>query len=174
MFKNDPAVAGIPPRFHAATHTLAGKLSTQVLEGGSLYLWGSNGTGKTTLAAAIARQLIDRKPLMVGAVQLLIDLQSTYGTPDREADILEKYSSAPLLVIDDLGKEQQTEWTASRLYAIVDARYGRLLPTIVTSNFRVDELLGRVRDQSTASAIVSRLAGMSKQIHLGGQDRRLQ
>lgn len=166
--------AGIPPRFQAASHPLADELAAKVAEGGSLYLWGGNGTGKTTLAAAIARRLLDRQPLMIGSVQLLIELQSTYGTPDREADILEKYSSAPILIIDDLGKEQQTDWTASRLYAIVDARYGRMLPTVVTSNFRLSDMLGRMRDQSTAMAIVSRLSGVCEQIQVAGHDRRLQ
>lgn len=164
--------AGIPPRYHEATHPLAGQLASELTDGRGLYLYGPNGTGKTTLAAAIARLKLNERPLMVGAIQLLLDLQATYGQARAEAEVLAKYGAAPLLIVDDLGKEQATEWAASRLYAIVDARYGRLLPTIVTSNFQLADLAARFKDQATGQAIVSRLTETSQQLELDGPDLR--
>lgn len=164
--------AGIPPRYHAAEHPLAEQLAGQLEGGRGLYLHGPNGTGKTTLAAAITRLRLDSKPIMIGSIQLLLDLQATYGQARAEREVFAKYSTAPLLIVDDLGKEQATEWAASRLYAIVDARYGRLLPTVVTSNFALPDLAARFRDQSTGQAIVSRLTETCQQFELDGPDLR--
>lgn len=169
--------AGVPKRYHQAKHPMASELAAKVEQGGSVYIWGANGTLKTTLASAIMRRMVyaGRRCEMVNAVDLFIRIQSTYGTPDREADVLERYSKMPFLVIDDLGKEQQTAWTVSRLYTIVNARDGNMLPTVVTSNFPVKELARRMgsADQSTAQAIASRLAGMCEGVATDGHDRRL-
>ena len=169
--------AGVPKRYLHAQHPLARQLTDRVEAGGSVYVWGPNGTLKTTLAAAIMRQLVYRgkRAEMVNAVDLFVRIQSTYGTPEREGDVIERYSRKPFLVIDDLGKEQQTAWTASRLYAIVNARDANLRPTVITSNFPVGELAGRMDgcDRSTAQAIASRLAGMCETVATDGADRRL-
>lgn len=164
--------AGIPPRYHEATHPLASQLASQLEGGRGLYLYGPNGTGKTTLAAAICRLKLDARPLMVGSINLLLDLQATYGQARAEAEVLAKYSNAPILVLDDIGKEQATEWAASRLYAIIDARYGRLLPTVATSNFTLPDLAARFKDQATGQAIVSRLTETCRQLELDGPDLR--
>lgn len=170
--------SGVPKRYQQAKHPLAAGLAAKVERGASLYVWGANGTLKTTLAAAIMRRMVYAgvRCEMVNAVDLFIRIQSTYGTPEREADVIERYSKRPFLVIDDLGKEQQTAWTASRLYAIVNARDGAMLPTVITSNFKLSELAGRMGgcDESTARAICSRLTGMCEQIATDGGDRRLQ
>lgn len=169
--------SGVPARYLRAQHPMARDLADRVEGGGSLYVWGGNGTLKTTLAAAVARRLVyhGKRVRMVNAVDLLIELQSTYGTPREEAAVLSAYSRCPFLVLDDLGKEQQTAWTVSRLYSIVNARYGAMLPTVITSNFRVSELAERMAhcDESTAKAVASRLAGMCEAIAADGGDRRL-
>lgn len=170
--------SGVPRRYHKAAHPMAKDLSAKVEAGQSLYVWGDNGTLKTTLASAIARRLVyhGKRLRMVNSVDLLIEVQSTYGTPRAEADVLAKYSKVPYLILDDLGKEQQTAWTVSRLYSIVNARDGAMLPTVITSNFRVSELAARMAscDESTAKAIGSRLAGMCETVATDGGDRRLQ
>lgn len=170
--------AGVPKRYLKASHPMAKDLAAKVEAGQSVYVWGENGTLKTTLASAIARRLVyhGKRLLMVNAVDLLIEIQSTYGTPTAEKDVLARYSKAPILILDDLGKEQQTSWTVSRLYAIINARYANLMTTVITSNFRVSDLAARMGgcDESTARAIGSRLAGMCETVALDGGDRRLQ
>ncbi|MBY4798327.1 ATP-binding protein [Collinsella sp. AGMB00827] len=169
--------AGVPERYRKAAHEMAKPLAAKVLGGSSVYIWGANGTLKTTLASAIVRELVwrGRKTQMINAVDLLIELQSTYGTPQAEADVIARYSKIPVLVIDDLGKEQQTAWTVSRLYAIVNGRDGEMLPTVVTSNFKLSDLAGRMGacDPSTARAIASRLAGTCEIYGATGHDRRV-
>lgn len=169
--------AGVPRRYLRAQHPLAKDCSADVEAGTSLYVWGENGTGKTTLASAMMRRLVyhGSNALMVNSVDMLIEVQSTYKTPRAESDVLAKYSRRPVLVIDDLGKEQQTPWTIARLYSIVNARYNAMLPTVVTSNFSLGRLAERMAsvDESTARAIASRLAGSCRTYEAGGGDRRL-
>ena len=45
-----------------------------------------------------------------------------------------------LLIIDDLGTEQDTEWSRSRIYNIIDNRYRNGLPLIVSTNKSIDQL----------------------------------
>lgn len=169
--------SGVPKRYLHAKHPMAGELTEKVEGGSSLYVWGENGTFKTTLASAIMRRLVHhgRRAEMVNAVDLLVEVQSTYGTPKEESAVLAHYSKCPVLVLDDLGKEQQTAWTVSRLYAIINARYANMLPTIITSNFKVSELAARMGacDESTARAIASRIAGSCETVAMAGGDRRL-
>lgn len=169
--------SGVPARYLKAQHPMARELADKVEAGGSLYVWGGNGTLKTTLASAIARRLVyhGKRVRMVNAVDLLIELQSTYGTPKEEAAVLSRYSRCPFLILDDLGKEQQTAWTVSRLYAIVNGRDANMRPTVITSNFKVSELAERMGscDASTARAIASRIAGSCETVATDGGDRRL-
>lgn len=55
-----------------------------------------------------------------------------------EARHLGRYEG--LVVLDDLGREKVTEWTGETIYVLVNERYERLLPTIVTTNLSVKEL----------------------------------
>lgn len=169
--------AGVPARYLKAQHPMARDLADRVEGGVSLYIWGENGTLKTTLASAIARRLVyhGKRVRMVNAVDLLIELQSTYGTPREEASVLSRYSKCPVLILDDLGKEQQTAWTVSRLYAIVNDRDANMRPTVITSNFKVSDLAERMGscDESTARAIASRIAGSCETVATDGGDRRL-
>lgn len=52
-------------------------------------------------------------------------------------------SSPNLLVIDDLGKENQTLWAVSMIYMAIDDRYNTRKPVVVTSNHSKRELVAR-------------------------------
>ena len=49
-----------------------------------------------------------------------------------------------LLIWDDLGTEAATPWAREKLYQLFNHRYQEHLPTVVTSNRRLDELEPRV------------------------------
>ncbi len=46
----------------------------------------------------------------------------------------------PLLIIDDLGVERNSEFAREQVFNIIDSRYRNQLPMIVTTNLTVDEL----------------------------------
>jgi DNA replication protein DnaC len=74
------------------------------------------------------------------------------------------------LVLDDLGKEKPSEWAEEKLYEIVNARYVRSLPIIITTNVGLKAV--EARYPWNGEAIVSRLFEMCRGAQLGGEDYR--
>jgi len=150
--------AGIPLKYLSREVDLQGHAG-EVYEGRSLYVWGPNGTGKSTFAANLSKALVNmgRTVLFRNSKLLTEEIKKTFS--GEGVDILERCYGVDVLVIDDLGKEQPTDYTLSMLYAIVEARYGAMKPVVVTSNFARDELITRWAevDEATSEAIVSRL-----------------
>lgn len=83
-------------------------------------------------------------------------------------DPLPALYDADLVVLDDLGREKVTDWATERLYVLVNERYNRLLPTIVTTNYTAGELVARGYD-----ALVSRLMEGSDLVRIEADDYRV-
>jgi DNA replication protein DnaC len=78
-------------------------------------------------------------------------LRSTFS-PDSKISYdryFEGVKNAPLLVLDDLGKQSTSSWANEKLYQIINHRYNAKLPTVITTNCSTDEL---------GEAIAARLA----------------
>lgn len=170
------AAAGIPPRYWA-NHDNFAKAQAMVREilGGDrgYYITGNRGTGKTDLAMAMARELVDidqGKVLVVIVPDLMEDMRSR-DAEDRERT--KTLARIPYLVLDDLGKENPTPYACERLFWLINERYNNLLPTVITSNLKTSEIAARLTDGKAGPAIASRLAEMCKQVALNGPDRRL-
>ncbi len=149
-------------------------------DGIGLILTGSYGTGKTHLAAAICHELIkkDYRPIFGTMITLLEKIKATYDdeySREREEQVIDKYTRCDLLIIDDLGKERPTEWAIEKLYYIINTRYEKCLPVVITTNYGIDKLISRltVKDNvETAEAIVSRLYEMCRGILMEWEDFR--
>lgn len=103
-------------------------------------LAGGVGNGKTHLATAALLRWFERWGTGVfWKVPDFLDwLRRTafggQGSPELD-DLLRPYREDPhLVVFDDLGAENRTDWAAEQLYRVLDARYEGRLPTIITTN----------------------------------------
>jgi DNA replication protein DnaC len=75
-------------------------------------------------------------------------------------------------VIDDLGTERSTPLVQEALYSIIDYRAGHRLPTIITSNFSLDQVTEHYGD--FGERLASRIFCMGETLILEGKDRRWQ
>lgn len=153
--------------------------SERYQNGDGLYIEGTNGTGKTHLAGAIALKLInDGIPVICKtSSDLLLDIKKAYEDEAvKESAVLDAYKSVDLLIIDDLGKEQCSDWSMSTLYSIMNDRYEDMKPTIVTTNYGADDLIRALTpkgfDNTKILAIISRLRETSTVITMAWADYR--
>lgn len=120
-----------------------------------IVLRGPVGCGKTHEAVAAFRYLV-RERAMLPAVAVTVPALLDGLRPGREpVETLDAVESAGLLLLDDLAAERSTDWTAEVLYRVIDARYARKLPTIVTTNATGEQLRANLGDR-----IASRLNGL--------------
>ena len=117
-------------------------------DGRGLTLSGPAGTGKTHLAVAITRALIERgvSAVIVNVPLLLVAFRGTFrgDRPERFDQMLDLLCRCEHLTLDDLGRERPTEWVQETLYLVVNARYEDCLATSVTTNLPPDELRARL------------------------------
>ena len=105
-----------------------------------LLLWGNVGTGKSFIAGCIANALLDKgvPVIMTNFARLLNKLTDMYSG-DRNAYI-DSFKKYPLMIIDDLGVERNSEFAREQVFSGIDSRYRSELPMIVTTNLTLEEL----------------------------------
>ena len=105
-----------------------------------LILWGNVGTGKSFIAGCIANALLDKgvPVIMTNFARLLNKLTDMYaGDRNAYTDSFKRY---PLMIIDDLGVERNSEFAREQVFSVIDSRYRSELPMIVTTNLTLEEL----------------------------------
>ena len=112
---------------------------------GWLLFLGPYGSGKTHLAAAIAQQVRIERPDIVAFVTTsdLLDHFKASFHPDAPRSFDHLYTTVreiPLLVLDDLSPASSRGWASERLFYLLDYRYVRKLPTVMTLSSSLDDL----------------------------------
>lgn len=136
-----------------------------------LVLLGLPGRGKSRIAAAIAWELHSaaRGIVWVRVSELIDHIRDSFNPASGVAtsDLLIAITEAPVLLLDDLGAENPTAFVRETVTKIIDRRYVRGLPMVVTTNVGLDRM--PARDASRLADARNRLA----LVH-GGDKRREQ
>lgn len=158
-----------------ATDTIINYQSNQWLRKG-LYIHGGTGSGKTLLACTILNEIIrfHQLPVLYAKINrdILGKLRSSFN-PSSEIygesqKIQNQLLSIDILVIDDLGAHNESEWVNSVLYDILDARYENDKMTIITSNEPIS-----FWQHLAGGRIYSRLHEMCRSINIEEEDYRI-
>ncbi|MCR4721493.1 MAG: ATP-binding protein [Lachnospiraceae bacterium] len=113
---------------------------------GNILIYGQTGVGKTFISSCIAKALLDssHSVLYHTASTLFGTLENKRfrnGDPDalskEEAHIFE----CDLLIIDDLGSEFYTQFTASALFDVINERLLAGKSTIISTNLSFEEII---------------------------------
>jgi len=127
---------------------------------GWLFLQGGYGCGKTHLAAAIANFAVQiGVPTLFVTVPDLLD-SLRYALSEVENSFEEQFNEIRqinLLILDDLGTQNATPWAQEKLFQIINYRYINRLPTIVTTNMRLDQIEGRIRSRLEDPELVTKV-----------------
>jgi DNA replication protein DnaC len=142
---------------------------------GWLILKGGYGCGKTHLAAAIAncRLNLGHSALFVNTPDLLDHLRATYGPNSLTSydQRFEQVRNAPLLILDDLGSQSNTEWAQEKLYQIFNHRYNARLPTVITTNEELETIEIRIRSRMVDPSLVQIITILAPDFRRAGVDQ---
>jgi len=118
---------------------------------GNLFFTGGPGTGKTHMAIAILREIIrsgEINSFIREAPELLLETRRGFDTREdkhvTETETIDRYSAYEFLVLDDLGAEKVSEYSASIINILISRRINYLKPTVVTSNLSIAEIREKI------------------------------
>lgn len=135
-------------------------------KGKGLVIHGETGYGKTRLLWALLKALSEAGTVwdFWRANRLADAVTKDFGKQKEE--IVAEACRAPVLALDDLGKERTTpEWEAA-LFDLIDWRAERGRPVLVTTNFVGERLVARYKDKEMAAALVRRLKEFNESVYL--------
>ena len=138
-----------------------------------LLLYGSVGSGKTYIACAIANAIITEYSCTVkmrNFAQILNDLQKCGFNLDRN-EYINSLTNSTLFILDDFGIERNTEYALEQIYNVINARYLKARPTIITTNLNFKDIETE-QDDVMLNRIYSRIIEMCLPLRVTGQDRR--
>jgi DNA replication protein DnaC len=144
-----------------------------------LLLMGSCGVGKTHLAVATIKELIEKAIpcLFYDFRDLIKELQDTYSSDSEssEFDVLKPVLTKEVLVLDELGARKMSPWAQEMLTHILIQRYNKKLITLITCNWMDEGYKGieeETLEQRIGYRLRSRLYEMCRTIVIRGPDHR--
>ena len=138
---------------------------------GWLLLTGTYGCGKTHLAAAIANECLARgKAALFLVVPDLLDHLRAAFSPQahvRYDELFDQMRNISLLILDDLGTQSSTPWAQEKLFQLLNHRYNAMLPTVITTNHRLESMDQRLRSRLMDIRVVTHLPILAPDFRAG-------
>ena len=139
-----------------------------------LYLYGSNGTGKSFIASVIIKEAYRRRysayrVTFANYISCYTRLWSSKDLAEKEeleVDLY-RYKAAEFLALEEVGKEIENSVTAPILEDLIRYREDKGLPTIICTNLQIKNLRGQYGE-----SVYSLLMGNTTPIKIEGKDQR--
>lgn len=137
-----------------------------------ILIYGSNGTGKTHLAAATANAVMQKgySATFGNVLSFLSAIKSTYSNESSftEYDVVSLISESDLTVIDDIDMLLDSGFSQLMVYHLVNHAYEYEKKLIITTKLDLQGLFKKLGE-----ATASRLVEMCKMVKITGKNLRL-
>lgn len=144
----------------------------------NLYIYSTNtGNGKTSWALRMIQSYLNKiwfkaklecKCLFINVPYFLLALKDNLSNKNEYTEyVLENIYNADIVVWDDIGNKEVTQFENDNLLSIIDNRINNGKSNIYTSNLNLNEMHLHLGDRLT-----SRIINSSKNIELKGADKR--
>lgn len=135
----------------------------------NLLFYGNSGTGKTFLSWCVAKELLDRGFLVVYKTSddLLRALKEIKFNNDTDLENL--LINCDLLIIDDLGSEQITDFSSTELFTLINKKILKNKKMLISTNLSLPLISKRYSER-----ISSRIIGEFKLFKFFAEDIRIQ
>ena len=136
----------------------------------NLLFVGGTGLGKTHVASAIAKEVIEKgyDVFYESASNIVSDFEYEKFRGGKEGVRTDRYFDSDLLIIDDLGSELSGQFAVTCFYNIINTRMNRKKPTIISTNLGEEDL-----NEKYEARISSRIVGKYIPCLFKGNDIRI-
>lgn len=138
----------------------------------NLLMYGGTGLGKTMLSSCIAKEVIDKgfKVYYQPAYRIFSLFESNKFANEQDEAVkaqIKYIFNSDLLIIDDLGTELVTTYTAEVLFDLINTRINSGKKTIINTNLSLEDI-----ETIYSARISSRLIGNYEHLEFEGDDIR--
>ena len=139
----------------------------------NLFLYGGTGLGKTFVSSCIAKSVLEKGySVFYQPAYKIFPIFEELRFGDRDKDILRMHTDeifkTDLLIIDDLGTELTTSYTAEVFFDLLNSRINDKKQTIINTNLSLGEI-----QKVYSERITSRIIGNFTQLKFLGEDIRV-
>lgn len=186
---------GVPKRFHDLTvddlkdfgvetrkpiikfvKNYINNLDEKFYKGEGILLYGSNGTGKSTIASVLVKQAYicrytSRRVTFVDYIERYTKAWNCKDYDEKvslQRELIEQYKGIEFLVLEEIGKELDTKLAVTVLEDLLRYREDCGLPTIICTNMTPQNI-----KEKYGASIWSLLKGNVNSLKLVGEDRRV-
>lgn len=133
------------------------------------------GVGKSHLVCSIAKYIVNRwikrgghspvyyvtEPQMFNRIRASFNRSN--GNTETEQDVYRQLINVPLLIVDDMGKEDVSDprFVQRVWFSVINGRYDNMLPMVITANLNPDEISHHLGGNRNNEASFDRLIEMT-------------